>query len=139
MKKPIVYLVLLLLLMGCDKQKSILKKIVGEWNIVNYNKTDSEGITTKYSNCTGTIDFEANNGIFTMDIFHQNNGLYDTINANGNFQLNENGSIIQFDNTVGLNLGNKVNYRILTLTNTDLQIEGGDTLGNIKTYLFSRK
>jgi hypothetical protein len=139
MKKPIGYLVLLLLLMGCDKQKSISKKIDGEWNIVYYNKTNSEGITTKYSNCIGVIDFEANNGIFAMNFSHQNNGFNDTIIANGDFQLNENGSMILFDNTVGLNLGNQGSYRILTLTKTDLQIEGGDTLGNINTYLFSRK
>lgn len=139
MKKPIGYLVLLLLLAGCDKQKLISKKIDGEWNVVNYNKTNSEGITTKFSNCIGTIDFETNNGIFAIDIFHQNNGLNDTITANGDFQLNENGSLILFDNTVGLNLGNQGSYRILTLTKTDLQIEGGDTLGNINTYLFSRK
>jgi hypothetical protein len=139
MKKPIGYFILPLFLVACDKQKLISKKIDGEWNVVNYNQTNSEGITTKYSNCNGTIEFEANSGIFAMDIFHQNNGLNDTITANGDFQLNENGALIFFDNTVGLNLGSQGSYRILTLTKTDLQIEGGDTLGNINTYLFSRK
>jgi hypothetical protein len=139
MNKTFGCFIVWLFLSGCDKQKLHLNKIDGEWNIVNYARTNNEGITTKYSNCVGTIDFVAKYTQFDLNIIHQNSGLNDTISASGDFHLIENGSSIIFNNSSGLNLGYEGSYRILTLTSTDLQIEGGDTLGNVNTYLFSRK
>lgn len=130
---------ILFLLLSCNKQNSNLKKIDGEWKIVNYARTNNEGLTTKYSSCNGTIDFVADNGKFDLNLVYQNNGFNDSTIASGNFQLNENGSAIIISNSLGMNLSIEGNYRILTLTSTDLQIEGGDTLGNINTYLLSRK
>ncbi len=139
MKNFIITVFALFIIFACDKQKLNSKKVEGEWQIVNYYQTNNEGLTTKYPICNGTIDFAAEIGIFDLNLIRQNGALNDTTKASGNFQLNENGSTIIFSNSSGLNLGNEGNYRILTLTKTDLQIEGGDTLGNVNTYLFSRK
>jgi hypothetical protein len=139
MKNLICCFSILFLLLSCNKQNSNLKKIDGEWKIVNYARTNNEGLTTKYSSCNGTIDFVTDNGKFDLNLVYQNNGYNDTTTASGNFQLNENGSAIIISNSLGMNLSIEGNYRILTLTSTDLQIEGGDTLGNINTYLLSRK
>ena len=139
MKPLVICTIILSVFIGCNKKKLYSKKLDGVWTIVSYSRTNNEGLTSKTSYCQGNINFHIDSNIFDLNINYILDGINDTSIAYGSCQLVEDGSEIIFSNSVGLNLGGNGNYRILTLNNSDLQIEGGDSLGNVNTYLFSKK
>jgi hypothetical protein len=139
MKPLVICTIILSVFIGCNKQKLYSKKLDGAWTIVSYSRTNNEGLTSKTSYCQGNINFHIDSNIFDLNINYILDGINDTSIAYGSCQLVEDGSEIIFSNSVGLNLEGNGNYRILTLNNSDLQIEGGDSLGNVNTYLFSKK
>ncbi len=139
MKTFLICTLFLFVIIACNKQKLNSKKLNGEWTIISYSITNNEGLTTKSSNCQGSINFQLDSNRFDLNIIYNTGGTTDTSIAYGSYQVAENGSEILFSNSVGLNLTNSGKYRILTINASDLQIEGGDSLGNVNTYLFSKK
>jgi hypothetical protein len=138
MKKLLFTTFFLSVLFSCDKQHLHLKKLNGEWTIVSYSITNNEGLTNKATNCLGSINFQNDSKLFDLNLIYGIGSKVDTTNAYGSYEITENGSEILFTNSSGLNLANSGKYRILTINSSDLQIEGGDSLGNVNTFLFSK-
>ncbi len=55
--KLFAFLFLFLLLAACNKQKSIVKKLTGEWNIYSYTFQENNGLSYNYD-AKGILRFE---------------------------------------------------------------------------------
>ncbi len=145
MVKHILFLsVFLLSLISCDKQRRTTKKIDGEWEISVYKITDTEGLA-EYAVCSGSYVFTSciNKSIacdYTCNLtfnFPSNTGI--SIET-GTFEILPDG---EFMDVTCLNSLNEIisiyNYRILTLTKTDLQLEYRDLNSKLHSLIFKKK
>lgn len=145
MIKQILFLsVFLMSLSSCDKQKRTTKKIDGEWEISVYKITDTEGLA-EYAVCSGSYVFNSCNNKsnacdYTCNLtfdFPSNTG---TSIETGTFEVLSDG---EFMDVTCLNSLNEIisayNYRILTLTKTDLQLEYSDLNSKLHSLIFKKK
>ncbi|MEN9442513.1 MAG: hypothetical protein RLZ33_2590 [Bacteroidota bacterium] len=139
-----VFLLIALFLFSCDKEKSALKKINGQWEITSYKRTESNGLSffaTVSGNMTfSEVDQYKSPSIFNTNIsysFDTDNG---TIQENGSVEMIEKGD---FMNVIKLDASNNptdtIKYRIMTCTNTDLQLEYSDSIGRVNNLIFKKK
>jgi hypothetical protein len=133
-----------MLFSSCDKQKRTAKKLAGEWEIYSIKKTDPLGLT-EYATCSGTMTFGSCEDHlapcdYTMSLsFTYPSGSGTTI-QNGTFEPVEKGDYMNVTTLNSDNVQTSVyNYRILTLTKTDLQIIFTDSANYIREYIFKRK
>lgn len=139
-----VFLLIALFLFSCDKEKHALKKINGQWEITSYKRTESNGLSffaTVSGNMTfSEVDQYKSPSIFNTNIsysFDTDNG---TIQENGSVEMIEKGD---FMNVIKLDASNNptdtIKYRIMTCTNTDLQLEYSDSIGRVNNLIFKKK
>lgn len=139
-----VFLLIALFLFSCDKEKRALKKINGQWEITSYKRTESNGLSffaTVSGNMTfSEVDQYKSPSIFNTNIsysFDTDNG---TIQENGSVEMIEKGD---FMNVIKLDASNNptdtIKYRIMTCTNTDLQLEYSDSIGRVNNLIFKKK
>lgn len=134
----------ILLFVSCDKQKQTAKNLEGEWEIISYKLTDIEGMS-EYATVQGSLIFDyctdvavpCSYSINITHVFPSSTGS--TIN-NGTYQVIEKGD---FMDVTTLDQNNVITstykYRILTQTRTDLQLEYGDSLSRIHSFIFQKK
>ena len=144
MNKIAQIIIILFLSISCNKTKTAAKRLDGKWKVISYSKTDNEGLTEKTTDVSGELNLISHSSsdttnTYTMQIAY--NFPYDmgNIESNGSYSILNKGNYIVFEQAP-LSVGTATfsTYRILTLTNSDLQIEGGDSLGNINTFLFRK-
>lgn len=139
-----VFILIALFLFSCDKEKSALKKINGQWEITSYKRTESNGLSffaTVSGNMTfSEVDHYKSPSLFIANIsysFDTDNG---TIQENGSIEMIEKGD---FMNVIKLDASNNptdtIKYRIMTCTNTDLQLEYSDSVGRVNNLIFKKK
>ena len=131
-------------LSSCDKQKRTTKKIDGEWEISIYKLTDTEGLA-EYAVCSGSYIFNycadiSNACDYSCNIifdFPNNTG---TSIETGTFKVLPDGGYMDVTHINSTNtVISTYNYRILTLTKTDLQLEFTDSSFKIHTLTFKKK
>jgi hypothetical protein len=139
-----VFILIALFLFSCDKEKRALKKINGQWEITSYKRTESNGLSF-FATVSGDITFSEvdqykSPSFFTTNIsysFDTDNG---TIQENGSVEMIEKGD---FMNVIKLDASNiptdTIKYRIMTCTNTDLQLEYSDSIGRVNNLIFKKK
>ena len=145
MIKQILFLsVFLMSLSSCDKQKRTTKKIDGEWEISVYKITDTEGLA-EYAVCSGSYVFNSCNNKsnacdYTCNLtfdFPSNTG---TSIETGTFEVLSDGEFLDVTCLNSLNeIISAYNYRILTLTKTDLQLEYSDLNSKLHSLIFKKK
>lgn len=133
-----------LLFISCDKQKRTAKDLAGEWEIKSIEKVDSQGLS-EYATCSGSMIFGSCSDHlepcdYSLSItFTYPSGSGVTI-QHGTFDAIEKGDYMD---VTTLNSNNEqtstYKYRILTLTNTDLQLEFTDSLHFTYRYVFRIK
>lgn len=144
MKNLVVFILFFVLFISCDKQKRSAKELAGEWEIKSIKKTDAQGLS-EYATCTGSMIFGSCDDHlapcdYTLSLsFTYPSGSGTTI-QNGTFETVEKGDYMDITTLNSNNVEtSKYNYRILTLTNTDLQLVFTDSAAIIREYIFKRK
>jgi hypothetical protein len=139
-----VFILIALVLLSCDKEKSALKKINGHWEITSYKRTESNGLSF-FATVSGNITFSEVNqykspSLFSTNIAYTFGTDSGTIQENGSIEMIEKGD---FMNVIKLDASNNpsdtIKYRIMTCTNTDLQLEYSDSIGRVNNLIFKKK
>lgn len=139
-----VFLLIALFLFSCDKEKRALKKINGQWEITSYKRTESNGLSffaTVSGNMTfSDVDQYKSPSLFSTNISYSFDTENGTIQENGSVEMIEKGD---FMNVIKLDASNNptdtIKYRIMTCTNTDLQLEYSDSIGRVNNLIFKKK
>ena len=144
MRNLITIILLFFLFVSCDKQKKTSKKLNGEWEIQNYKFTNQEGLSF-FSTCSGSMSFESKKNYtdpnpYTLEFTYNFSSGIDTIKQKGTFDVTQKGDYMIITTVNSLNeVTSTYEYRILTRTNTDLQLEYSDYTGCSHMYIFKRK
>ncbi len=140
---PILLAISLLTLTNCDKEKKAAKKLEGTWELVQFSKTDWEGMTEYPSSLTGKImfdDYTADSSTYTLQvsaIFDSSNGNMD---QNGSYKMTEKGNYMYVSTLDAQgSVTSYYKYRILTLNSTDLQLEFTSIDGYYHMMIFRKK
>jgi len=121
-----------------------LKKINGHWEITSFKRTESNGLSF-FAAVSGYITFSEvdrfkSPSLFITNISYSFDSDNGTIQENGTIEMIEKGD---FMNVLKLDANNNpidtIRYRILTCTNTDLQLEYSDSFGRINNLIFKKK
>jgi len=134
----------LLILVSCDKQQRTANKLEGEWEIIYYKLTDGEGLS-EYATVQGSMIFENCKDVstpcsYSLDISHEFPSSGGNTQQHGTFQVVEKGNYMDVTTVDASNsITSNYRYRILTHTKTDLQVEYGDSMFQIHTYIFKKK
>lgn len=134
----------LLILVSCDKQQRAANKLEGEWEIVYYKLMDGEGLA-EYATVQGSMIFENCEDVsipcsYSLDISHEFPSSSGNTQQHGTFQVVEKGNYMDITTIDAANsITSNYRYRILTQTKTDLQVEYGDSMFQIHTYIFKKK
>lgn len=139
-----IFLIILLVLSSCNKEKSAAKKINGEWEITSYKRTETNGLSF-FAKVSGEmlfshVDHHDAPLTFKTSItysFDTDNGVY---TENGIIEMIEKG---EYMNVIKHNASNilidTIKYRIITNTTTDLQLEFIDSNNRIHMMIFKKK
>ncbi len=139
-----VFVLIILFLSSCDKEKSATKKINGTWEIKSYKRTETNGLSF-YATVSGEmmfsqVDHYNSPSTFKSGItysFDTDNGVY---TENGTIEMIEKGDYM---NVTKLDASNNpidtIKYRIITGTNSDLQLEFLDSNNRIHMMIFKKK
>ena len=139
-----IFLIILLVLSSCNKEKSAAKKINGDWEITSYKRTETNGLSF-FATVSGEMLFSHVDHYdapltFTTSItysFDTDNGVY---TENGIIEMIEKG---EYMNVIKLNTSNipidTIKYRIITNTTKDLQLEFIDSNNRIHMMIFKKK
>jgi hypothetical protein len=128
------------LLFACDKATNASAKLDGEWELISYKLTISNGMSYLGTGDGSLIfsDIESENSDRTY-LFQFNQSV------NGAVMIKEEAGFFSVSYEPGFpelsmntSTGTSTSYRILTLNKSDLQLEGSDSLGRIHTFLFRR-
>lgn len=134
----------LVFLTACNKDKTIARKLSGEWELVLFKISLPDG-TSQYPVSTGTLDIteeDAKHGksTFSSSLHFSLLGSDNTEIKNGKLELRENGNYLSVSvlDTNDQIIASEY-HRIMVLTKTDLQIEYSDDLGRLRNLTFRRK
>lgn len=122
--KRIIYLVIFLILVACSKEKSIERKLDGNWLVTKVRIQDSEGFTYDDSIPNGELSFNTENKLVSGKVKFDYStitlaSLEDSLLLNDfEYQLNAVEDRFFADSA---NL--RYDFRILSITKSDLQIE----------------
>lgn len=122
--KRILYLVILLVLFSCSKEKSIQRKLDGNWLVTKVRIQDGEGFTYDDTIPNGELSFNAENKLVSGKVKFDYStitlaSLEDSLQLNDfKYQLNTDEGRFYADSA---NL--RYDFRILSITKSDLQIE----------------
>lgn len=139
-----VFILIAFMIFSCDKEKNALKKINGQWEITSFKRTESNGLSF-FATVSGNITFSEVNrykspSLFNTNISYSFDADSGTIKENGSIEMIEKGD---FMNVTKLDASNNpidtIRYRILTCTNSDLQLEYSDSFGRVNNLIFKKK
>ena len=143
-KNILFLLVFSLFFIACDKQRRTTTKIDGEWEISVYKITDIEGLA-EYAVCSGSYIFNSCTDKSSVCDYSCNlnftfPGNTGTTIESGTFLVLPDGGYMDVTNMNAMNIPTSVyNYRILTITRTDLQLEFTDSTNNIHSLFLKKK
>ena len=124
------------MLSSCSKETRITNKLEGEWELTTFEITTADGWST-FPSSEGKFTVRKGNPLsYSMEISYSTNGNNGSIISSGTNTISDDFEYLGCYNTSGDSL--LANYRMLTLTNTDLQLEEYKTNGT-KYMLIFRK
>ena len=122
--KRVLYLFMFLILSACSKEKRVERKLEGNWLVTKVRIQDSEGFTYDDSIPSGELSFNPQNKLISGNIKFD----YSTISLTSfedSLQLND--FDYQLNTVEGRFYADSANlrydFRILSITKSDLQIE----------------
>ena len=122
--KSIVYLVTFLILLACSKEKSIERKLDGNWLVTKVRIQDGEGFIYDDTIPSGELSFNAQNKLVSGKVKFDYStisltSLEDSLQLNDfDYQLNT-----EEDRFFADSANLRYDFRILSITKSDLQIE----------------
>ncbi len=130
-------------LLSCDKNKQTTKKIDGKWELISYKLTNYEGLI-EYGSGDGTWSFESKAPYneaypYTCDYSFEFPSGLKSVALRGTFKVVSKGQYIDFtlEDSTGAVM-KTCNYRILTHTKDDLEIEYLDEQTIRHNYLLKK-
>lgn len=115
-------------LLGCSKKNRVSGRIFGSWELISYKRTNYEGMIS-YPSASGSATFvELTNpddsATYSFEIAREINSLSDSLLEKGTYKLVEKGNFMYLNEQDNLNQTiSYIKYRILSSTNSDLEIE----------------
>jgi hypothetical protein len=141
--KKLLFILLIFSNYSCSKQKKVSKELSGIWELSSLRRTDAEGLIS-YPSYNGQAQFDPyensiDSSTYKILLVSSNSVGTDNSMQKGTYRLVENANFMYLTNLDSMNnIISYVKYRILTLTNTDLQIEySKDNITDV--LLFERK
>lgn len=137
MKKTIYFLLISLFLLSCDKEKSLLEDINGNWILNGFSITDNEGIRYEgTSNGTFTINSSAKK--YSIQLNYETVLLNDSYNYAGDFQLIKNNESMELTYIDSTNEIYTFEFKLIYASKDYLKIEYWDKSYRLNTLLLSR-
>lgn len=136
--------IIFVLFTSCDKDKHVTKKLIGEWHIVDYKKTDQSGLS-EYAVVSGNMIFEKSSDYtspsnYSQSIIYAFPSNSGTISQHGTIEVVDNGGFMNVTSLDNSNmLISTIKYRILVQTSTDLELEYTDASFNVHNLIFKKK
>jgi len=129
MIKSLIFLVIFFVLLSCNKENSISKKLDGIWTVNRIKVEDGEGFSYYDSSPDGTISFESELKKISSQVYYEFIGLqgFTIIDT---FKLNQNNYIFNAKkDRIFINSGvDTINARIILLTKNSMELEYYDLL-----------
>jgi hypothetical protein len=142
MRLLIIFVGLTFLFTSCDKETSVAKKLLGEWDLVAFKITLQNGINQYPESHGDLIITEGNNAPLDFSSTHHYTLLGTEIveSKSGFMQLKDNGNYLDVTllDENDLELGLEA-HRIMVLTKTDLQLEYTDSEGRLRNLTYKKK
>ena len=142
MRFSIIFISLLFLFTSCDKEANVTKKLLGEWDLVQFKITLQNGINQYPDSHGELIITEGNNAPLDFSSTHHYTlfGTEFLENKSGFMQLRDNGNHMDVtlldENELELAVED---HRIMVLTTTDLQLEFTDSEGRLSNLTYKKK
>ena len=142
-KKVFIGFIICFTLFGCNKNTYTAKKLSGEWRITYYKLTHPDNWVEYGSALNGSVIFKnekkSSSGGFNLDIAYALSGKTASQLVNGAFETTTKGEYLTVSTYDSItNTPTKLSYRILTLTQTDLQLEIRNTKNYLHNFLFKK-
>ncbi len=140
--KRLLYFLVVLGSFSCSKEVRVSKDLAGTWELTSYKRTDAEGLII-YPIASGKADFNAyeksnDSSAYSWSIITDVSGSLDSTTQQGTYKLVEKSNFMYVAEIDSLNqISSYTKYRILTLTQTDLEIEFSKN-SNTDILLFRR-
>lgn len=136
--RNLFYIILSLsVLSACSKETRIANKLNGEWTLTSLEITTADGWSNFPTN-SGVLTIQKGNPLtYSMEISYSLNGNNEAIVASGSNTISSDNEYLAFYNVAGDSM--IANYRMLTLTNTDLQLEEYKENGTKYMLIFRKK
>ena len=138
-----LFIILLATFTSCDKVKQTEKNLEGEWKIVSYKHTNTEGLS-EFAVVYGYIKFETCTDTsipcpYTISISYDFPSSSGNTAESGTYEVIEKGKFMNIINSNSFDsITASYRCRLLTETKTDLELEFSDAGGSIHTYIFKR-
>jgi len=138
-----IALLSMLLLVACSKEGNVSKKLNGSWELAQYKLTLLDGIS-EYAVCDGQLKIEPSetldwNNAFELSINFDFPSVSGSSSEKGFYRIRQKGEFLDASYRDSNNLETHLlDYRIMVLNRSDLQLEFRDTNGRINYLTFRR-
>lgn len=136
--KNLFYIILTLsVFYSCSKETMVANKLNGEWTLTSFKVTEADG-WSNFPTSNGRLTFQKGNPLtYSMEITYSLNGANEVITLSGNNIISADNEYLAFYTVAGDSM--IANYRMLTLTDTDLQLEEYKENGMKYMLIFRKK
>jgi hypothetical protein len=138
MIKVLQIALILMLLLACNKEQTLLDELNGAWKINGVTLTDSEGIRYEGTTTVGQLNFNSNSKTYTFNLKYNTSFVSNNYNFNGKFTLSSDNKTVHLNYLKPSNELYSFEFKLIYASNDYLKIEYWDESYRLNTLLFSR-
>lgn len=138
MIKVLQIALILMLLLACNKEQTLLDELNGAWKINGVTLTDSEGIRYEGTTTVGQLNFNSNSKTYTFNLKYNTSFVSNNYNFNGTFTLSSDNKTVHLNYLKPSNELYSFEFKLIYASNDYLKIEYWDESYRLNTLLFSR-
>lgn len=138
MIKSLQITLILLVLLACNKEQTLLDELNGAWKINGVTLTDSEGIRYEGTITVGQLNINSNSKTYTFNLNYATSIMSNNYNFDGAFTLSSDNKIVQLNYLKPSNELYSFEFKLIYASKDYLKIEYWDESYRLNTLLFSR-
>lgn len=138
MIKSLQIILILLVLLACNKEQTLLDELNGAWKVNGVTLTDSEGIRYEGTITVGQLNFNSNSKTYTFNLNYATSIMSNNYNFDGTFTLSSDNKIVQLNYLKPSNELYSFEFKLIYASKDYLKIEYWDESYRLNTLLFSR-
>jgi hypothetical protein len=138
MIKVLQIALILMLLLACNKEQTLLDELNGAWKINGVTLTDSEGIRYEGTTTVGQLNFNSNSKTYTFNLKYNTSFVSNNYNFNGTFTLSSDNKTVHLNYLKTSNELYSFEFKLIYASKDYLKIEYWDESYRLNTLLFSR-